>query len=43
MTSFTLRLDDSLNRELDQICENEGYTKTGLIKNLVKNYKIHLN
>lgn len=38
MSMFTLRLEDSVTKELNQICENQGYTKTGLIKSLIKDF-----
>lgn len=38
MSSFTLRLEDPLTKELDQVCEDHGYTKTGLIKSLIKDF-----
>lgn len=38
MTAFTLRLDDTLARQLDKACREKGYSKTGLVKTLIKKF-----
>lgn len=38
MLAFTLRLDDSMAKKLDKKCRREGYTKTGLVKKLLKQW-----
>lgn len=38
MPAFTLRLDDDLDKDLDKLCEEQGYSRTGLIKALIRNF-----
>lgn len=38
MLAFTLRLDDSLAKMVDKKCRREGYSKTGLVKRLLKQW-----
>lgn len=38
MEAFTLRLEPALAKQLDQICRSEGYTKTGLVKSLIRDF-----
>lgn len=38
MTAFTLRFEDSLAKKLEKICLQKGYSKTGLIKSLVRDF-----
>ncbi|MBU0505653.1 MAG: ribbon-helix-helix protein, CopG family [bacterium] len=38
MTAFTLRLDDSLAKKLDHICEKRGFSKNGLVKSLIRDF-----
>lgn len=38
MEAFTLRLEPDLAKQLDQVCRNEGYTKTGLVKALIRDF-----
>ena len=38
MEAFTLRLEQGLAKQLDQVCRSEGYTKTGLVKALIRDF-----
>lgn len=38
MEAFTLRLEPALAKQLDRICQAEGYTKTGLLKSLIRDF-----
>ena len=38
MTAFTLRLENSLAKQLDQFCGEHGYKKTGLIVSLIRRF-----
>ena len=38
MTAFTLRLETPLAKKLDQICRQKGFSKTGLVKSLIRNF-----
>jgi len=36
--SLTVRIDEETYRKLDQFCRREGYTKTGLIRKLIRSF-----
>lgn len=38
MNAFTLRLDETLSKKLDRICMQQGYSKTGLVKVLIREF-----
>ena len=38
MTAFTLRLENSLAKQLDQFCAEHGYKKSGLIISLIRRF-----
>lgn len=38
MSAFTLRLEPALSKKLDKICRDKGYSKTGLVKSLIRNF-----
>jgi len=38
MTAFTLRLETGLARQLDRVCRERGYKKTGLVKALIRDF-----
>ncbi len=38
MKTLLLRLDDELNRQLTQVCLQDGYQKTGLIRKLIRDF-----
>jgi hypothetical protein len=38
MHAFTLRLEPSLAKKLDLVCKRKGYSKTGLMKSLIRNF-----
>lgn len=38
MNAFTLRLEPALTKKLDKICHERGFSKTGLIKSLIRNF-----
>lgn len=38
MQAFTLRLDPPLAKKLDRICKQKGYSKTGLVKSLIRDF-----
>lgn len=38
MNSFTLRLEPPLTKKLDKICHERGFSKTGLIKSLIREF-----
>lgn len=38
MTAFTLRLDNTMAKQLDQFCKEHGYKKTGLIISLIRRF-----
>jgi len=38
MSAFTLRLEPTLAKQLDRICRDKGYKKTGLVKALIRDF-----
>ncbi len=38
MTAFTMRLDNNIAKQLDKICKEKGYSKTGLLKTLIRDF-----
>lgn len=38
MKTLLLRLDDHLDRQLIQVCRQEGYQKTGIIRKLIRDF-----
>lgn len=38
MNAFTLRLEPPLTKKLDKICREKGFSKTGLIKSLIRDF-----
>ena len=37
-STFTLRLEPELGLRLDTLCEKRGFSKTGLIKSLIRDF-----
>ncbi len=38
MTTLSIRLDDNLGRELNLLCQKEGYKKSGLLIRLLREF-----
>lgn len=38
MTTLSIRLDDRISKEFDQLCKHEGYKKNGLIVRLITDF-----
>ena len=38
MHAFTLRLEPALAKKLAEFCKKKGYSKTGLVKSLVRDF-----
>ena len=38
MTPIQLNIEDNLDRQLNAVCDRKGYTKDGLVRNLIVNY-----
>jgi hypothetical protein len=38
MSAFTLRLEPPLAKKLERVCREKGYSKTGLVKSLIRDF-----
>ena len=38
MSAFTLRVEPALAEQLDRVCHEKGYKKTGLVKALIRDF-----